>query len=710
MPTNGIISRLKAAVSGFRFPSTVTHAGTGSFLSIAPRTFPYWNTDPLSNSAVVNVLDWITRNFGQAELTVTRDTADGEDEIIDGHPLVKLLERPNPYYGGYTLWSGVLTSYFLDGNAYILKERNARGFGVPTALWYEPHWSIRPHWPDDGSEFIDYYERRINGAIQKIPKENVIHFRKGLNPSSPRYGLSPLKAALLQVFTDNEVSMWVAALARNMAIPGVVVSPTENIGMSPEKAEQIKQVWKRKFGGDNRGEPLILDFQATVEVLGFDPKQMDFASINHLAETRIAGAFGIPAIVAGLGAGLDASTYNNLENLKKSAFEECLVPTWEAFEDELDTQLLPDFERDPEARGIETEFDTSGVKALRENQTELEKRAITAFQAGVITLNETRRQLSYDLDPDGDFYLLPNNARPIVASVAMARAEQEIVDPVPAQIPGQGPDQPPANEPKRLPAFFLKSFDWQGMTLRREPTEIEARCIKAIDEAMKSGASALLGQLLNLRETYIREIIDEIEGMEPETWHEATVTTTDSQRAAIVTILAAIFLRGAQLIAQELRQQGATVEGGVTKPDLDTLTSIAGVLVVRIANDVQARGTGAAIAGQLVGRAVAEAIRQAFEDGSTAYVARAANEGSNWAIAQGRDAEIRSRGGQIDYLVYSAVLDNNTCQPCGNADGLSGQIDDIPPAPNPDCEGGASCRCVHIPVVGNLEPFGNPEE
>ncbi|MBK9709522.1 MAG: phage portal protein, partial [Acidobacteria bacterium] len=257
----------------------------------------------LTNSAVVNTLDWITRNFGQAEIEVTRSLADGEDEPIEDHPMVNLLNRPNPYYGGYTLWAGVLLSYFLDGNAYILKARNARGFGVPTELWYEPHWSIKPAWPDDGSQFISHYERRINGTIQKIPTENVIHFRKGLNPTNPRYGLSPLRAALLQVFTDTEVSMWVASLCRNMAIPGVIVSPQESIGMTAEKAEQIKQTWKRKFGGDNRGEPLILDFQASVEVLGFDPQQMDFAAINHLAETRIAGAFGIPAIVAGLGAG-----------------------------------------------------------------------------------------------------------------------------------------------------------------------------------------------------------------------------------------------------------------------------------------------------------------------------------------------------------------------------------------------------------------------
>ena len=706
MPTNGngLIDRFKAAVGAFKFPSNMTHGGSGgSFLSLAPRTFAYQNTDPLTNSAVVNTLDWVTRNFGQAELEVTRSLADGSDEPIENHPMVNLLNRPNPYYGGYTLWAGVLLSYFLDGNAYILKARNARGFGVPTELWYEPHWSIKPAWPDDGSQFISHYERRINGTIQKIPTENVIHFRKGLNPTNPRYGLSPLRAALLQVFTDTEVSMWVASLCRNMAIPGVIVSPQESIGMTAEKAEQIKQTWKRKFGGDNRGEPLILDFQATVEVLGFDPKQMDFAAINHLAETRIAGAFGIPAIVAGLGAGLESSTYNNLDQLKKSAFEECLVPTWESFEDELDSQLLPDFERDAQARGIETEFDTSEVKALRENQDAVEKRALAAYSAGAITLNEARRELSLSPDPDGDFYLLPTNARPIVASVAMARAEQEITDPVPStSLPPINDSQ--GEQPKRLlPAFSLKSVDWQGMTLRREPTPLEAGCIKAIDEAMKAGSASMMGQLMALRGKYIDQIIEELDDLDPEMYYAATVTPTDQERGAIIAILAAIFLRGAQLIRQELRNQGATVEGAATKPDVESLIPIAAGIISRVANDVQARATGAAISAQLLGNAVAEAIRSSFTDGSTAYISRAANESTNWAIAAGRDAEISTLAQRIDFLVYSAVLDANTCQPCGESDGMTGQVGDLPPVPNPACEGGASCRCVHIPVVGNLD-------
>ena len=56
----------------FRFPANLTHRG-GSFLSLAPRTFPYENTDPISNSAVINTLAWIQRNFPQADFGVYRD-------------------------------------------------------------------------------------------------------------------------------------------------------------------------------------------------------------------------------------------------------------------------------------------------------------------------------------------------------------------------------------------------------------------------------------------------------------------------------------------------------------------------------------------------------------------------------------------------------------------------------------------------------------
>jgi HK97 family phage portal protein len=698
----GIYDRIKAASTAFRFPSGITHRA-GSFLSLAPRTFPYENTDPLGDSAVVNVLAWIQRNFVQAEFEVYRELADDEDETIDNHPLTRLMDRPNAGYDAQALWAGTLLSYHLDGNAYWIKARNARGFGVPTEIWYEPHCGINPHWPEDGSAFIDYYERRINGTIERIPVENVVHFRNGINPANPRYGLAPLKAALLQVFTDTEVSLWVAALCRNMAIPGVIVSPTEPIGMTESKADQIKQTWKRKFGGDSRGEPLILDFQADIKTLGYDPKQMDFGSITNLAESRISGAMGVPAIVAGLSAGLDSSTYSNLENLKKSAFEECLIPTWKAFEKTVERYLLPDFERDVTA--ISCEFDTSEIRALQENQSEKEIRAIAAFQAGVTTLNEARAQFGYDPMPSGDYHIMSSSYKPIVPDVAMAMAD--LADtPTPATIqPQQGESLPlgPADEESGAKysgvALLTKSIEWNGLTLRRQPTELEARMIKQIDEAYQSGKLSMNGQLLAIRGKYVSQIVDELDGLDPEDYYTATVKPDNADRQAVIAILAAIFLRGARLIVEELRNQGGGEGDPSARPDARQTSMVAGALISKVANDVQARGTGAAVSAALLGQDVRSTVQRSLDEGSTAYVTRAASEATNRALADGRDAEIERRSDEIEYLVYSAVLDNATCRPCGESDGLGGQLGSIPDVPNPDCDGGANCRCLHIPVV-----------
>ena len=131
--------------------------------------------------------------------------------------------------------------------------------------------------------------------------------------------------------------------------PGVVISPDQSIalGRNNEKAEQIKaDLESANLVATTEASRLSLILKGTVATLGFNPSDMDFTAISNKAESRISGALGVPAIVAGLSVGMDSSTYNNLSNLKKSAFEECLEPTWEAFECELERQLLPDFTND----------------------------------------------------------------------------------------------------------------------------------------------------------------------------------------------------------------------------------------------------------------------------------------------------------------------------------------------------------------------------
>lgn len=702
----------------------MTFSGAGNWLSITPRRFPYENTDPLRNSAAVNLLGWITDNFSQGEFKVCKEVkvkGKTEKKPLDNHPLQQLMERPNPYYGGATLWAGVLFSYHTDGNAYILKVRNARGLGYPTELWYEPHWSIKPHWPSDGSKFIDYYERTVNGRTQTIPVENVIHLRNGLNPANSRYGWARLKASSLQVYSDIEYDYWVAALARNMAIPGVVISPEENIGMTDTKADKIIQTFERKFGGDNKGRTMVLDFKAAIQTLGFDPKTMQFRENHDHAESRIAGALRVPPGLVYLNVANKASTYDNLKAWERQGWQGCIIPSYEQIEDQLDAQLLIDFEIDPMARGIYCEFDKSNIEAIKDDQDAKEKRAKDAFSAGGLTWNEYRAELGKEpVEGEGDWIWLPSNGRPATPEQVAARAAQEIEDPVSTAPEDQGNTGKPqaASAGKGLPVFSIlsqcvdaqggvwtlykdgrKVYEYDGLSLGREPSDLEKSIdLKSLVQTMDAGKQSVASQLSNVRNRLIDELALELDELDPEDYDQATAGIADNDKTALLATLLALFGKGAKLVLDELRRIGFEVEAGKANPDETFLSTVTKATLTKLSTDVRARAIASASQARLLDVPVLDRIRSDFDRGSTAYLDRSASEASNVAIAEGRMDELKAQG--IEQILYSAVLDLNTCGPCGKADGLVGSFDEVPAVPNGDCEGGAQCRCIWIATRG----------
>ena len=55
--------------------------------------------------------------------------------------------------------------------------------------------------------------------------------------------------------------------------------------------------------------------------------------------------------------------------------------------------------------------------------------------------------------------------------------------------------------------------------------------------------------------------------------------------------------------------------------------------------------------------------------------------------------------GEVDYCVYTAILDESTCEVCEAADGNELPPEDIDAAPNDECLGGERCRCFVIAVM-----------
>lgn len=363
--------------------------------------------DMLDASVVMAPVMWLQRALPEASLMLERRLGPAKAEPIDDHPLIELIRNPNPFYGDIALWSATVLSYCLDGNAYWIKVRD--GAGRVVELWYVPHWLIAPKATIDGSAFLSHYEYLPGtGGRVILDPADVVHFRHGLNPRDLRRGLSPLLGVIREIFADLESANFVASLLRNMGVPGVVISPKGGAMPTPDDVEATKTWFAQTFGGDGRGGTLVMGAPTEVSQFGFNPQQLELSGARDVAEERVCAALGIPAAVVGFGAGLQQTKVGaTMEELRKLAWHNGVLPLARALADELQRSLLPDFERGDKARALRLGWDTSAVLALQEDENRRIERKLKELQAGAITLHDYLAETGREAGEEHNYYLRP---------------------------------------------------------------------------------------------------------------------------------------------------------------------------------------------------------------------------------------------------------------------------------------------------------------
>lgn len=389
---------------GFRKAFTLVFPARAGRRSYPGSSFDYKRAigDGTQSSVVMATVNWSARTFPEAPVQVERLTADGL-ELVRPHPMVTLIEAPNPFYSGVLLWMATRVDWLINGNAYWLIVR--ANDGRPVQMWWLPSNTVEPAWPDDGSEFISHYDYKPGGTAKayRIEVKDLVHFRYGLDPLNPRKGLSPLGAVLREVYTDDQAAQYTATILKNLGIPGLIIAPRgDDVDLSDEDAEDLKAKADERFGGDNRGRTMVIQQPTDVTVLGWNPQQLSLRELRRIPEERVTATLGIPAIVVGLGAGLDRSTFANFEEARQAAYESHIIPDQRLFAAELRMQLLPEYS-DFETHQVS--FDNSGVRVLQDDMNALYDRAGSALSRGAITVNDFLRQVGQPPKDDGDVYL-----------------------------------------------------------------------------------------------------------------------------------------------------------------------------------------------------------------------------------------------------------------------------------------------------------------
>jgi HK97 family phage portal protein len=366
--------------------------------------------DGTGNSAVVACLNVLATSFAEPGLIVSTRNSEGDYTRDMNHPLARLFRRPNPYMTSQLLSNYIVTALNAAGDAFIYKNRNARGEVVELV-------PLMPHLVDakgNQNELITHYNYQPQGGLQgqdnvRIDKKDMVHLRQNIDPNDMRRGMAPLRAVLREIAGDEAAGQYTAALLHNMAVPGVILSPRDDAmgGPTREEAEAIADMYKQKFGGKNRGAPMVLSGAMNVEIVSFSPDQMKLAELRRIPEERVSAVLGVPAVLAGLGAGLDSATYNNTKELREFFTESKMVPMWNMVAQEVTHQLLrPEF---GSSDNEYCEFDIDNVRALAVDKDNLYKRMNTAVQGGWVTIGEARKVVGLEADNRHDVYLRPMN-------------------------------------------------------------------------------------------------------------------------------------------------------------------------------------------------------------------------------------------------------------------------------------------------------------
>lgn len=431
--------------------------GSRWFQSYAERARSRRIGQGLGSSVVVAPLAWLQRNMPDAPLRVRRIAEDSAEEVRPSETgpgaLLKRWNSPNEYYSGRTMMKALIADYKTTGNAFVLKIRNPSGRWVQS--WWAPSWSMTPRWPEDGSEYLSFWSYNIDGQPQRIDPDDVIHFRDGIDPQNSRLGFCGFASLVREVFTDEEASSFTTALLANLGIPGVVISPSaaafaNGRGAPILDTAAVKKAFNETFGGDNRGDAMVMSGPTDVSVLAFNPQQMTLRDLRKLPEERVSGVFGVPAIVSSFGAGLDRSTFANYGEAREAAYEEGAVPTHGDFADVLKQHGLSEFVDDVDLFLVD--FDISEVRVLQEDQNKLWTRALDALKGGGITRARFKEMVGETADPDGldEVYYIP------IALAVTPAAEDQTQVPVESSkvVPEPGTDQnpaPPPGNPLALP-------------------------------------------------------------------------------------------------------------------------------------------------------------------------------------------------------------------------------------------------------------------
>jgi HK97 family phage portal protein len=304
------------------------------------------------------------------------------------------VAKPNPETTRLEFYEQIVTSFKLDGNAYILTVRDDMG-DVKELYVLNPR-NIRIERLGPGEPLIYFVKiKDLQGVYeQRLTNKELLHIPDFRLPGE-FYGLSPIAACRTTLGAAMAADTYAASYFGNAANPGGVVEvPGE---LTQEQASDIGRDWNLTHTGPYRaGKIGILSGGASFKPLTINAQDAQLLDTRRFSVEEIARIYRIPLALLGHPVA-GAMSFASVEAQNLSFVQYSLRPILERIEQSLST-LLPEpdgfirFNLDALLRGTTNERYDAYTKGLRE---------------GFLSLNDVHAYEDMAPIADGDQYRVP---------------------------------------------------------------------------------------------------------------------------------------------------------------------------------------------------------------------------------------------------------------------------------------------------------------
>lgn len=632
--------------------------------------------------------------MNDAEPVVERLNADGEYEAVKGHPLIALLNKPNSEDVGEDFRKKMVISEQAEGIVYMVMNRSRAGIPVELAVLNPKR--VTPRANQERTKVLYYEYTKTNGTIVHIkPEDMLIRRRPDLFNQSA--GLAPMAVALKSINSDIGLTTYIDAFFESDGTPSGILKIL-NRTLSETEKKKLQEQWKEKYGrgGSNQKGLAVLDTNADYQKIGSSLNELDSESVSSRFESRICTVFGVPPILVGAYVGL---RWVNQRASAKEALTDFWInkisPELKPLRKWLTYFVLPEFEsiEDIRREKVRVGWDISQAAFLQEEVNDIFDRAIKAYNSDLATKNEARGAMGFNPADNGDLFRSEINQANAEARMLLRQTD-------PLQLPAGDEGGDDEDDPVKKKTKQLKGFEFEGMELSREPTELEKQIdLKAKIEDLEKAAEKLSKLFLTIRKDLITDAARQIEDLGLENLDELNLSVSPTHTKRAEKLLKEIFAVGGAQIIDELNLQGGKSGKKYAAKERDfNIFTLLNLILARITAEIRNRAVNVAVLLYSLEDYARDVLEDRLRDESEKVFEQLARNAANLTIQAGRENELDSS--DIELFEYSAILDQNTCSPCSSWDGKQADnLDDLPTCPNGECKGGWNCRCFVIGIA-----------